>query len=138
MHKICNGVLITCNDAESKKFKNYIYKALEYTRINYIKKINRIKQYETSIEDSFFESYVETAIYNEESYFYDENNLNALIERTELSDKYLTLSEKQQEIIKFRILGYTNKKIALLLGVSERTVNQHLKSIRNVFEENNK
>jgi len=31
MYKVCNGVLITCNGAESKKFKNYIYKALEYS-----------------------------------------------------------------------------------------------------------
>jgi len=134
MSKVCNGVLITCDDVASKKIKSYICRALEYTRINYIKKTNRIELYETTIEDSFFESYVETAIYNE-SYFYDENNLNALIEHTELFDKYSKLQRKQQEIIKFRILGYTNKKIALLLGVSERTVNQHLKYIRDVFAE---
>jgi len=136
MNKVYNGVLITCDDVASRKIRGYILRSLEYTRIKYIDKINKIKHHEILTEDTFFESYLKTAMYDEEIYFSNnENNLDSLIEHTELSEKYSNLSLEQKEIIRLRILGYTNKKIAQLLGVSEKTINRRLKTIRIIFRE---
>ena len=54
-----------------------------------------------------------------------QKNHSASSSQNELNERYLSLSERQKETMKYLILGLSNKEIALKLDISPRTVEIH-------------